>query len=302
MGGDDDDSTILIENAGETLAALRQEVGERPAALIVVGGALGGTVHDLEKEETSVGRSADNSIVLDVDGVSRHHFRIIQREEGPFLEDNGSKNGTFLNNGRLSAPAPLSKGDVVKVGNVTLKYIPKNDPERLAYDRLRWEAERDRHTECYNKVFFNGVLEDRARKAKLLGSPLSLVLIDLDHFKGVNDTHGHDAGDFVLKEVARVVREGGVRGDDVFARYGGEEFVILLPGTPLKQALGVAERLRRLVEGHVFAYEDKELRITASLGVAQHDRDMATGTDLFKKADAAVYRAKENGRNNVQGG
>jgi diguanylate cyclase (GGDEF)-like protein len=138
------------------------------------------------------------------------------------------------------------------------------------------------------------------KKSKVTGDPLSLVLFDLDHFKSLNDNFGHDAGDYVLKEMARIIRSNGVREQDTFARYGGEEFVILLPKTNLKQSFEIAERLRKLIEGHKFIYDSKRLPVTASIGVADYRHGVSTGTDLFKRSDAAVYKAKQSGRNQVQ--
>ena len=101
------------------------------------------------------------------------------------------------------------------------------------------------------------------KKAKLNGTPLSLIIFDLDHFKKLNDNYGHDAGDYVLKEMADLVKNNGVREQDVFARYGGEEFVILLPKTNLKYSFEIAERLRKLIEAHSFTYESQKLPVTA---------------------------------------
>ena len=296
----DDNSTIVITDIRSALDSDRQEVGQKPAALVVVGGENSGTLFNLTEQTTTVGRSADSTIVLDFNGISRCHFTIKFTTEGPVIEDAGSKNGTYINNKRIESPTALSKGDIIKLGNTSLKYIPKNDPDRLAYDKLQWEADRDGHTGCYNKTYFNGALELHAKKSKIMDTPLSLVVFDLDHFKNVNDTYGHDAGDFVLKELASIVRAKGIRGDDIFARYGGEEFVILLPKTNLRQAIAMAKRLRKLIEGHDFLYEEKTLPVTASIGVSEYNKDMETASELFKLADAAVYQAKESGRNNVQ--
>jgi diguanylate cyclase (GGDEF)-like protein len=137
-------------------------------------------------------------------------------------------------------------------------------------------------------------------KCKVTGDPLSLIIFDLDHFKKLNDNYGHDAGDYVLKEKAQLIRSNGIREQDVFARYGGEEFVILLPKTNLKQSFEIAERLRKLIESKEFMYDGKRLPVTASIGVADYRQGVITGTDLFKRADEAVYKAKEGGRNQVQ--
>ena len=295
-----DDSTVVITDIKAALASSDNEAAEKPAALLVVGGDLNGTLFDLTEEITRVGRLADNEIPLEFGGISRHHFTVRSAGEGFTVEDAGSKNGTFLNNKKVEIPTELNRHDMIKVGSMALKFLPKGDTERLTYDKLSLEANTDGHTGCYNKTYFNGRIDLEVKKSKVTGAPLSLVLFDLDHFKHLNDNFGHDAGDYVLKEMAGVVRTNGVRDNDVFARYGGEEFVILLPSTNLKQSFEIAERLRRVIEQHDFIYEGKKLPVAASVGVADYRQGVNNGTDLFKRADSAVYKAKEGGRNQVQ--
>lgn len=295
-----EDSTILITDIRAALASAEKEAGEKPAALLVVGGDLNGTIFDLA-EVTTAGRNPDNTIPLEFNGISRYHFKISAGGEGQHvIEDTGSKNGTFVNNKKIEGQVALNKGDMVKLGAIAMKYLPKGDPERLTYDKLQLEANTDRHTGCYNKAYFNNAIDLEVKKSKLTGTPLSLIIFDLDHFKKLNDNFGHDAGDFVLKDGAEIIRKNGVRENDIFARYGGEEFVILLPKTNLKQAFEIAERLRRLLEQHDFIYDGNKLPVSASIGVADYRPGVATGTDLFKRADSAVYKAKEGGRNQVQ--
>ncbi len=295
-----DDSTIVLTDIKAALDSADKEASNKPPALLVVGGDLNGTLFDLVHDETILGRSAENTIILEFQGISRQHLKILLQDSKVIIVDLGSKNGTYLNNQKLTGSAPLSKGDIIKLGSVALKFIPAGDPERLTYDKLSREANMDRHTGCYNKTYFNNALNLEVKKSKVTGEPLSLVLFDLDHFKALNDNFGHDAGDYVLKEMARIIRSNGVRDQDVFARYGGEEFVILLPKTNLKQAFEISERLRKLIEGHKFMYDLKKLPVTASVGVADYRQGVNTGTDLFKRSDAAVYKAKQGGRNQVQ--
>jgi diguanylate cyclase (GGDEF)-like protein len=294
-----DDTTIVLTDIRAALQASEKEAQLKPAALLVVGGDLNGTLFDLTEAITGIGRNADNQISLEFNGISRYHFKLNSSGEGHILEDCGSKNGTYLNNKKVESLTPLAKGDIIKVGSIALKYLPKGDPERLTYDKLNLEANTDKHTGCYNKTYFNNKIALEVNKSKVTGDPLSLVIFDLDHFKKLNDNFGHDAGDFVLKEMAQIIRQGGIRENDTFARYGGEEFVILLPKTNLKQSFEIAERLRKLVEGHQFMYDGKRLPVTASIGVADYRQGVNTGTDLFKRADEAVYKSKEGGRNQV---
>lgn len=295
-----DDTTIVLTDIRAALQASEKEAQQKPAALLVVGGDLNGTLFDLIESMTGVGRNADNGIALEFNGVSRYHFKLHASGETHVLEDCGSKNGTYLNNKKVEGNTPLAKGDIIKIGSIALKYLPKGDPERLTYDKLNLEANTDKHTGCYNKTYFNNRITLEVNKSKVTGDPLSLIIFDLDHFKKLNDGFGHDAGDYVLKEMAQVIRSNGIREQDVFARYGGEEFVILLPKTNLKQSFEIAERLRKLIESKEFMYDGKRLPVTASIGVADYRQGVITGTDLFKRADEAVYKAKEGGRNQVQ--
>lgn len=296
---DDSNATVVITDIKKTLASIEEEARQKPACLLVVGGELNGTIFNLQPGETIIGRNPDCTIPLDFHGISRKHFAINVTEAEVTVCDLGSSNGTYLNNQKLESETKLKKADVIKIGSIAMKYLPKGDPERLTYDKLYEEANTDGLTKCYNKTFFNHQLELEVKKSKVTGKPLSLIIFDLDHFKKLNDNYGHDAGDFVLKEKARIIRENGIRQGDIFARYGGEEFCILLPNTNLKQAFEIAERLRKLLEKHEFIYDGKRLPVTASIGVADYRQGVNNGTDLFKRADGAVYKSKDNGRNQV---
>lgn len=295
----DDNATLVITDIKAALSAADKEAENKPACFLVVGGELNGTIFDLLDGETIVGRSPDCTIPLEFQGVSRRHFKVIVKDETTQVEDMGSSNGTFLNNTKVEGALDLSKGDMVKLGSIALKFLPKGDTERLTYDKLHEEANTDGLTKCYNKMYFNNKLDLEVKKSKVTGNPLSLIIFDLDHFKKLNDNFGHDAGDFVLKEMADLLRDNGIRKGDIFARYGGEEFVVLLPKTNLKQAFEIAERLRKLIETHDFNYESKRLPVTASIGVSDYRKGVNTGTDLFKRADSAVYKSKDAGRNQV---
>jgi diguanylate cyclase (GGDEF)-like protein len=299
---DDNNATIELnrDDLKKALALSEKEANRKPACLLVLGGDLNGTIFDLKAGESFFGRSSDNTCVLEFEGVSRRHFKVTANENNRArIEDLKSSNGTFLNNSKITGPANLSQGDVIKVGNVTLKFIPKGDPERLAYDKLSFEASTDGLTGCFNKSCFNRAVETEVRRSKATGQPLTLIVFDLDNFKKLNDKSGHDAGDFVLKEMADLIRKKGIREGDVFFRCGGEEFAVLLPKTNVKKGLEIAERLRKLVEGHKFIYDSMRIPVTVSVGVADCRRDVTSGTDLFKRADSAAYRSKEGGRNRV---
>jgi diguanylate cyclase (GGDEF)-like protein len=302
--GSDDNSTILITNIHDALNTSDKEAEEKSACLLVVGGDLNGTLFDLFPGVTTVGRNPDNTIPLEFKGVSRKHFQIEissqgNDEDNVTIEDLQSSNGTFLNNVHLHEKTTLRKADMIKVGAIAFKYLPKGDPERLAYDKLNLDANTDGLTKCFNKVYFNSATDLEVKKSKITGRPLSLMIFDIDFFKKLNDGYGHDAGDRVLKEMAELIRKQGIREGDIFARYGGEEFVVLLPNTNLKNAFEIAERIRQMVEVHQFKYDNQLLPVRISVGIADYRKGVHNGVDLFKRADQAVYKSKQNGRNQV---
>ncbi|MBF0368469.1 MAG: GGDEF domain-containing protein [Magnetococcales bacterium] len=285
----------------EALESVHDCATEKPAVLVVISGDFKSSIFELHPGVVTIGRSADNTIFFECDGVSRHHLRVVISEDAETvtMEDLGSRNGTWLNNARLDSPSRLKKGDIIVIGRTAFKFLPCGDPERLVYDRLRQEANLDGLTRCFNKSYFNHAVDLEMRKSKKTGHPLSLIMFDLDHFKALNDGHGHDAGDYVLEELADIIRARGIREQDIFSRYGGEEFVILLPRTQFSQALLIAERFRKLIEDHDFIYDGTKLAVTASVGVADCRPDVLTGSDLFKRADAAMYLSKMRGRNRI---
>jgi diguanylate cyclase (GGDEF)-like protein len=300
----DDNSTILITNIHDALKSSDKEAQEKPACLLVVGGDLNGTLFDLFPGTTTIGRNPDNTIPLEFKGVSRKHFQIEILSQGGVedlvtIEDLKSSNGTFVNNVDIKQKLPLRKNDIIKVGAIAFKYLPKGDAERLAYDKLNLDANTDGLTKCFNKVYFNSASDLEVKKSKITGRPLSLMVFDIDFFKKLNDNYGHDAGDKVLKELAELIRAQGIRDGDIFARYGGEEFVVLLPNTNLKNAFEIAERIRQMIEKNQFRYDDHLLPVTVSIGIADYRKGVETGVDLFKRADQAVYKSKQNGRNQV---
>jgi len=165
--------------------------------------------------------------------------------------------------------------------------------------RLYLMATLDRMTRLYIHHYFQERLHDEIKRSIRNVTPLSFIMIDIDHFKKFNDTYGHQQGDLVLKEVATLLKEH-VRNIDIPARYGGEEFAVILPETELDSALVISERLRQIIEEHEFPGQEIVLKVTVSLGVAQFNSDKDKNReDLIRKADRALYQAKQNGRNMV---
>ncbi|MCG8357800.1 MAG: diguanylate cyclase, partial [Kiloniellales bacterium] len=210
----------------------------------------------------------------------------------------------------------LAKGLELGVSDYLIKPIDRNEllarsrtqiRRRRYHDRLRNTLQRsvsmaytDALTGLYNRRYMNANLDRKIMEISDTAKPVSLVLFDIDHFKQINDLHGHAAGDEVLKAIASRITIS-VRDIDLVARYGGEEFVVIMPDTPAKIALRVAERLRQQVDNEPFPVSgvDKPLSVTISLGVATTFDPMEEADSLLKRADEALYKAKNKGRNCV---
>jgi len=295
-------ATIILKKDDMT-ASENRDLLNCNACLLGIKGEVLGQFYDLPTGVITFGRNPENTFSLNIEGVSRKHFMIEiistnNNESVAQVRDLGSSNGTRVNGQKISSKV-LAKSDVIEIGKIQFRFLPKGDPERLSLDKMYMAANIDKLTECFNKAYFQEHLESEIGKSKNNGSPLTLLVLDLDKFKVLNDTYGHLAGDYVLKELARVIRLQGIREGDVFARYGGEEFVILLPKTALKQGFEIAERIRKIIEVHSYMFEDKKLPVTTSIGVADYREGVITGDDLFKRADKALYISKEKGRNQV---
>ena len=167
-----------------------------------------------------------------------------------------------------------------------------------AKEKAEYLARTDALTELHNRRSFYEKGEEEVARSKRYNRPLSLMLLDIDYFKKINDTYGHAFGDEALKEIARTIRQE-VRGIDVAGRVGGEEFAIFLPETEMEQAIFMAERLRKQVSRCVVHYKDREITFTTSVGVAKFDEEGDTFSDAIAKSDAALYSAKKGGRNKV---
>ena len=154
-------------------------------------------------------------------------------------------------------------------------------------------------TQIHNKRYLYEELEREVTRARRHERPLSVLMFDIDFFKRINDQYGHLAGDYVLRELARVVQER-IRRDEVFARYGGEEFSIVLPETPLEGALALGESLRSRIAEHPFTFQGERIPTTISVGCAQLS-GQGGGQELIQQADEKLYEAKRSGRNRVCG-
>jgi diguanylate cyclase (GGDEF)-like protein len=277
---------------------------EKHAFLLVLSGPQFGEVFSLASgRELVLGRREDCDVQIRDDGVSRRHATIAVEGSGAVVRDLGSANGTWVD-GKRTPEARLEDGVRLQLGgHTTLKFVWADELEARYQMRLAEGALQDPLTGLYNRRHLEERLASELAAAQRHGRPVSLLMCDVDHFKSINDAHGHLAGDEALKMVAFVLR-GAVRKEDVLARYGGEEFVIVARETPLEGAQSLAERVRRAVERSRCAWQGLDLGVTVSIGVTVSGGAAAyvagrTDRELLQAADRALYAAKAGGRNRV---
>lgn len=199
------------------------------------------------------------------------------------------------------------------VGMLAVENLPKEDLERfvilamqfaleikkvLLYETVEKLAVTDSLTGLYVRRYFYERLDEELQRSKKYSFEFAFIMVDIDDFKKCNDTYGHMVGDVVIKDIARIIKES-VREIDIVGRYGGEEFVIALPETGINSARQVAERLRKKVEDRVFKAYDEKLKLTISVGLAIYPADASELNDIIDKADQALYKAKNSGKNVV---
>ncbi len=291
MAGQDEETRV------SSVSRIIDKVLSGESCLVTIYGRDLGKQYPLNKEEIVIGRGADNDIVLDMDNVSRRHAKVVSRKEGFFVEDLASTNGSYVNDEEV-ANRQLMNGDLIKIGGGILKFLQGGNIEALFHEEIYRMTIVDGLTQVHNKRYFLEFIDREMARCARYNRPLSLILFDIDHFKKINDVHGHLAGDFVLKRLAEVVAKH-IRKEEAFARYGGEEFGIIMPETTGARARIFAEKIRRMVEVTEYQYEDRMIEVTVSLGIAE----MGPHRDpngFIKAADEMLYLAKDNGRNRVE--
>lgn len=276
------------------------KLGPGQACLIVIRGRSVGQMLELKQLPAVLGRAPDVDLPIDDIAVSRRHAQVEQGPEGFSIRDLDSTNGVFVNGLRVRHKL-LRDGDRIQVGTTTILKFCFQDELEASFQRALYDsATRDSLTGLYNRRFFIETLEADFSYAQRNQSPLSLLLLDLDHFKKVNDGFGHAAGDGVLCEAARLIQRG-LRVEDIAARQGGEEFAVLLRHTDAPRAYAIAERIRQSIEEHRFEHEGRVLRVTVSIGLATLEaRSYESWRRLIEAADGWLYKAKQNGRNCTQ--
>lgn len=246
-----------------------------------------------------IGRMPDNEIALGDEAVSRRHARIERGSDGWLLMDVGSRNGTLLNERELVGQAKLRRDDRIRIGSTIFKYLSGVDVESLFHEEIYQLSIIDHLTGLHNRRFFDDSLEREFSRARRYRRALSLLMLDIDWFKRVNDRHGHPAGDFVLRGVAAVLKQALRRDERTLARYGGEEFGLLLPETDLPAAVSVAESLRAAVAAARFQHQGASIAVSASVGVATLIGSGRSANELLARADQKLYEAKRGGRDRV---
>jgi two-component system cell cycle response regulator len=274
----------------------------RKATLVVLRGLEAGRMFTLDREATLIGRDASSHVRYEDKGLSRRHARIVHTGGRYFIEDLGSRNGTFVDGERVQRMELRGGERIALSATVVFRFSLVDEIEERIGKQLFEASTRDALTGVFNRRYLDERLAAEVSFAHRHGGELGVAMFDIDHFKKVNDGHGHLAGDAVLRAVARRVGSL-IRAEDVLARYGGEEFVILARGVPREGVVRLAERVRRAVEELPIDVGGQTLSLTVSVGVAtlaECDAH-ATGDLLVAHVDERLYRAKATGRNRVCG-
>ncbi len=290
-----------MSRKNKTVVTVISKITDRPApnqaALVVIYGLDLGKKYNLDKETTIIGRSAKSEIQVDQESVSRNHAKIVVEGSGLVLKDLGSTNGTYVND-QVVDELRLRDGDLIKIGRTIFKFLSGGNIENAYHEEIYRLTTVDGLTQVFNKRYFMENLEREMSRCQRYGRELSLLIFDIDHFKNINDTYGHLAGDHVLKQLAEAVKAN-IRREDFLARYGGEEFAIILPEIEREHARVMAEKVRALVEAERFEFEKVTIPVTVSVGVAAHSEAITEALDFIREADKHLYEAKKAGRNRV---
>jgi diguanylate cyclase (GGDEF)-like protein len=271
------------------------------AALFTLAGSQQGALFPVHGTNVWLGRSPDLSISLDDDAVSARHAHITRRLDGYYLHDADSRNGTFVNGQHITQPYRLIDGDHVQLGNTILRFSMLDELEERALSNLFELTVRDPLTRAYNRRYLDAHLPSELAFAARRGMPVSILLVDIDKFKSVNDSYGHAVGDLVLQLVATSIQRL-LRPYDALCRFGGEEFVVVARDTSSRNGEILADRIRHHVAALTFEVPEGRASVTVSIGVASISPGMGE-IDLesvLDTVDRALYEAKGAGRNCVR--
>jgi diguanylate cyclase (GGDEF)-like protein len=288
----------------------REAQAERRPALVFLRGELLAVPIPLERSEVTLGRALDADVRINDSQASRLHARICTEQDEATgevryrLMDLGSTNGTLLN-GKPIQEGFLEDGDKFIIGDQLIRFELLDEIDREFQQQIHRLLVHDDLTGLLTSKSFFSELRREAARAEAEDKPFCVLMMDLDHFKEVNDTYGHLAGSETLEEVGGVIKSS-LRAGDVGARFGGEEFAAFLLDADYAQGMVAAERVRVAIEQYEFpavrrgsTEEPRTHRMTISIGVASFPTDASDPIQLVEKADSALYRAKRSGRNRV---
>jgi diguanylate cyclase (GGDEF)-like protein len=268
---------------------------QSPSLVVILGEPIGQRI-DVLGTPIRVGRSPDCDLHIPHSSVSRAHCLIWRDGDSYRLRDLKSTNKTYLND-IATVEAELKDGDQITVGEIVIKFIGRTSREARYHDELYQLATHDSLTELYNRRQFRELLDKQVTQVLKHQQSLALAIVDIDHFKQINDRHGHHIGDHVLRALADTIRAS-VSTDHIAARIGGEEFGLIFPEMDLGNAARLCDGLRQSIADRTAA-PGTEHSVSASIGVALWRSEMRIASDLLRAADTQLYRAKAAGRNRV---
>jgi len=298
---DPNDTSESDHVRAKTVVTSISRISERPSAkeacLVVIYGSELGKKYNLNSSSLVIGRSSKCDIQIDQESISRNHSKIVNTGKSILVRDLGSTNGTYVNDEPIDEYV-LRDGDLIKIGRTIFKFLTGGNIENAYHEEIYRLTTIDGLTQIFNKRYFLETLEREIARSQRYRRALSLVMFDIDHFKKINDSFGHLAGDYVLKHLASTVKTK-IRREDLFARYGGEEFAIVLPEIDGGNSRAFAEKIRQIVEREDFRFENAKIQVTISMGVGSIDDELTDAAALIKRADDRLYEAKTSGRNRV---
>ncbi len=287
------DVTIIETSPGKSA-----DIDKLEPYLIILSGLEQGKQYKLSKLYNTFGRTSGVDIMINDSKVSRKHGVFIIHPDHIVLEDNNSTNGCFVNGIRVKHRKTLALTSRIEVGNTLMKIEFKKASEVHTEKAIYSAAYTDDLTHLLNRRSFIKRAQEAFSLCKRNNGNMAIIMCDVDHFKQINDTYGHPAGDHILKELAKLLH---LRKDDIVARYGGEEFIILMRNTTKESARLQAERIRKTVEQFNFMVQEQKIFITISIGIChQRGKDHYALDAVIKKADDALYLAKKKGRNRIE--
>ncbi len=303
-----EDESGLTQSSGITSNNRTQH--ERRPALVSLRGELMAVPIPLERDEVIIGRALEADVRLNDSRASRLHARISRERDSTANSDSyritdlGSTNGTTVN-GELITESVLNDGDKIVIGDHLFRFDMQDEIDREFQQQIHRLIAHDELTGLLTSKSFFSELRREAARAESESRPFCVLMMDLDHFKEVNDTYGHLVGSKTLEETGRVIKEA-LRAGDVASRFGGEEFAAFLLDANYAQGLVAAERVRLAMEEHRFSASrvaspetEATHHVTISIGVAAFPDDATDPIQLVELADSALYRAKRNGRNRI---